>query len=192
MKIQIIVGSTRPNRFGITAAAWFNGLAQQANIDGVEFELVDLEQVNLPMLDESVSASQNQYTNKHTKDWSAKINQADGYIFVTAEYNHSFPASLKNAIDYLYLEWNHKPVAFVSYGAGQGGSRAIEHLRGVAGQLKMYDLPEFVSVPNYWTQITDSGFVATDDQIKDAQGLLSSIAFWSAEMKSSRAKLATK
>lgn len=192
MKINIIVGSTRPNRFGITAASWFNDLAQNSHLDGVDFELIDLAEINLPLLDEPVSASQHQYANQHTKDWSAKIAEADGYIFVTPEYNHSYPASLKNAIDYLYQEWNYKPAAFVSYGAGQGGSRAIEHLRGVAAQIKMFDLPEFVSIPNYWTQMTDQGFQATDSQIAEAQAVLHSIAFWSAEMKASRDKLARK
>src|SRR5690554_3697340 len=107
MKIQIITGTTRPSRFGITAAEWFHQFAQQHAPEGVEFELVDLKEVNLPLLDEAVPASQNKYANQHTKDWAAKVAQADGYVFVTGEYNHSYPASLKNAIDYLYNEWNH-------------------------------------------------------------------------------------
>lgn len=189
MKIQVIVGTTRPNRFSITAAEWFYQLAQQNAPEGVEFELVDLKEVNLPLFDEPQSPAMGDYTNQHTKDWSAIIGPADGYIFVTGEYNHGVPAALKNAIDFLNHEWLYKPVAFVSYGAGEGGSRSVEQLRQIVGQLRMYDLPEFVSIPRYWEQLTDQGFQATETQTESAKAVIASIAFWAKHMAAARQEL---
>ncbi len=139
MKIQVILGSTRPNRIGEGVAKWVLETAQAR--DDVEFELVDIADYNLPLLDEPMPPMMNQYTKDHTKKWSEKISQADGYIFVTAEYNRSVPGAFKNAVDYLNVEWKDKSLGFVSYGSA-GGARAVEHWRGTAAELHMADVRE--------------------------------------------------
>ena len=132
-KIAIILGSTRPNRNGEQVADW---VAKQASSRSVTYDLIDLRDHPLPFLDEPVPPSMDDYQNDHTKEWSAVVDQYDGFVFVTPEYNHSTSAALKNAIDYLYREWNDKACAFVGYGS-LGGARAIEHLRAIASELQM-------------------------------------------------------
>nr|MDQ3007964.1 NAD(P)H-dependent oxidoreductase [bacterium] len=128
--IKIIIGSTRPNRFGPQPAKWIYELAQQeVDKDKVRFEVVDLADINLPLLDEPIPPSQGKYTKDHTKAWSKIVDSADGYILVTPEYNHSTSAALKNALDFVSREWSYKPVSLVGYGATGGGLRAVEHLR---------------------------------------------------------------
>jgi NAD(P)H-dependent FMN reductase len=133
-KIAIILGSTRPGRNGEAVAKWV--LDKAAARSEATYELVDLADFPLPHLDEAMPPAYGQYANDHTKKWAAKIAEFDGYIFVTPEYNHSTSGVLKNAIDYLYSEWNNKAAGFVSYGSA-GGTRAVEHLRLVAAELKM-------------------------------------------------------
>lgn len=140
VKLQIILGSTRPNRVGKGVADWVYEQAQQRS--DIEVELVDIADYDLPLLDEPRPPSTGNYTQAHTKKWAAKIAEADGYIFVTAEYNHSVPGALKNAIDFLYAEWNNKAAGIVSYGAAASGARAAEHLRGVLGEIQIADVRE--------------------------------------------------
>jgi NAD(P)H-dependent FMN reductase len=142
-RIGIILGSTRPNRNGEQVATWVQGIAGQRG--DADYELVDLRDYPLPHLDESLPASTGQYQNEHTRQWAAKVASFDGYVIVTPEYNHSIPGVLKNALDYLYTEWQDKAVGFVSYGA-VGGARAVEHLRQIAGQLKLADVRQQVSL----------------------------------------------
>jgi len=139
MKIQIILGSTRPGRVGENVAKWVLETASKRS-DTV-FELVDVEDFNLPLLDEPTPPMLHKYTKDHTKKWSEKINEADGYIFVTGEYNRGIPGAFKNAVDYLNWEWKDKALGFVSYGSA-GGSRAVEHWRGVVSELHMADVRE--------------------------------------------------
>lgn len=186
--IKIIVGSTRPNRFGIQPATWIHELSKKH--PEANFELVDLKEVNLPMFDEATPPIMHQYAQEHTKKWAEVIGNADGFIMVTPEYNHSFPAALKNAIDFVGAEWGYKPVSFVSYGADAGGTRAIEQLRGVVGVLRMYALGEQVTIANYWAQLNEEGkFQPNDQQIEAAEKMLTAIAFWSEKMKAARAEL---
>jgi NAD(P)H-dependent FMN reductase len=133
-KVAIILGSTRPGRNGEAVAKWAYDLASKRT--DAEFELVDIATFNLPHLDEAIPASMGQYANQHTKDWAAKIASFDAFIFVTPEYNHSTSGALKNAIDFLFAEWNNKAAGFVSYG-GVGGARAVEHLRLVMAELQV-------------------------------------------------------
>jgi len=189
LNIKIIIGSTRPQRFGVQPADWIFSLAKSHK--DVKFELIDLKEVNLPMLDEAAPAAMNQYANEHTKKWANVIGESDGFIFVTPEYNHSFPASLKNAIDYLAREWYYKPVGFVSYGAAAGGTRAVEQLRSITGYLRMYGLGEQVAIPNYWGQLDDKGkFTPSESQEKAAQALLTELTFWAQQFKDGRQKQA--
>jgi NAD(P)H-dependent FMN reductase len=187
IKIKILTGSNRPGRFNIQPATWITNIAKRRK--DIEVELLDLQEINLPFLDEPASPSMRQYTKQHTKDWSAKIDEADGFIFVTPEYNHSYSAVLKNAIDCLYYEWNFKPVSFVSYGT-VGGARAVEDLLGVAREIKLYDLREQVMFPLYWNNLNDKHeYQFNEKDVASANALLDSLVFWANEMKESRSKL---
>jgi len=143
IKIAIILGSTRPSRNGEAVARWVYEIAKKRIY--AEFEFVDIKDFNLPLLDEPVPPSQGQYSKEHTEVWSAKIDSFDGYIFVTAEYNHGIPGALKNGIDYLYKEWNNKAAGFVGYGSA-GGVRAVEQLRLVMAELQVADVRAQVAV----------------------------------------------
>lgn len=133
-KIAIITGSTRPGRISYQVAQW---VLEHASVrDDADFEVVDIADFNLPILDEPHPAAYQNYLNDHTKEFSAKIAEFDGYIFVVAEYNHSITGALKNALDYLNVEFNNKAAGFVSYGS-KGGARAVEHLRGIASELQL-------------------------------------------------------
>lgn len=127
-RIGIIIGSTRPGRSGRAVGEWVLESARADDSSGVTYELVDLADFRLPVLDEPVPGIMGDYRHSHTQRWAATIASLDGFVFVTPEYNHSAPAALKNAIDYLFTEWSNKAAGFVSYGA-QGGVRAVEHLR---------------------------------------------------------------
>jgi len=137
MKIGIILGSTRPNRLGEAVAKWVHGLA--VTRDDAEYELVDVKDYDLPLLDEPIPPSQGKYSQPHTKKWAAKIDTFDAFVFVTPEYNHSTSGALKNAIDFLYKEWNNKAAGFVSYGSASG-VRAVEHLRLIMAELQIADV----------------------------------------------------
>ena len=134
IKVAIILGSTRPGRNGEAVAKWAHGIA--ARRKDAQFELVDLKDFNLPLLDEPVPPSMGQYSKPHTKAWAAKIDSFDAFVFVSPEYNHGTSGALKNAIDFLYREWNNKAAGFVSYGSA-GGARAVEHLRLVMAELQV-------------------------------------------------------
>jgi NAD(P)H-dependent FMN reductase len=133
-RIGVILGSTRPGRRGEPVARWV--IEEAGRRSDAEFELVDLVDYPLPHLDEPLPPSMGQYQNVHTQEWAATISRFDGFVFVTPEYNHSTSGVLKNAIDYLYAEWNNKAMGVVSYGVN-GGTRAAEHLRLVAGELQL-------------------------------------------------------
>jgi NAD(P)H-dependent FMN reductase len=137
IKIAVILGSTRPGRIGESVARWAYEIARRRS--DAEFELVDIKDFNLPLLDEPIPPSMGHYSHDHTKAWAAKIAQFDAYLFVTPEYNHGIAGALKNAIDYLYAEWNNKAAGFVGYGSA-GGTRAVESLRLVMGELQVADV----------------------------------------------------
>lgn len=188
--IKIILGSTRPNRFGVQPAEWIKQLSAHYT-DKASFEIVDLKEIGLPFLDEPAPPSTVQeYAGDHTKAWASIIGPADGFVFVTSEYNHSVPASLKNAIDFLYKEWNYKPAALVAYGADAGGARAIEHLRNILSWVKVFHIAEHIIMPEYYLNLDDKGnYKFTDQQAKKASGMLEQLVFWAEEMQQSRAKL---
>lgn len=179
-KIAVLVGSTRPGRLGKQVADWFYDRAQEKA--GEVFELVDIADFNLPILDEDEPGK---VSKEHTKKWAETIDRYDGYVFVTPEYNHGIPGSFKNAIDFLNKEWAYKPVAYVSYGWAQG-HRSVEMWRPIAAQFHQYDLREEVNI-----QIDGSGvYKETERYNQSADHLIKSIVFWSNEFKSSRQKLA--
>src|SRR6202521_17438 len=137
LKIGIIIGSTRPGRKAAAVAKWVHDMLRSRK--DAEFEIVDIEDYKLPLLDEPVPPSMHQYSKPHTKTWSEKIASLDAFIFVTPEYNHATSAALKNAIDFLFREWNNKAAGFVGFG-GSGGVRAVENLRLVMGEIKVADV----------------------------------------------------
>jgi NAD(P)H-dependent FMN reductase len=140
--IGIIIGSTRPGRVGDQVGKWvYDQAIQRADAD---FELVDLADFALPHLDEAAPASAGQYANAHTRAWADKIASFDGFVFVTPEYNHSTSGSLKNALDFIYAEWNDKAAGIVSYGVSANGMRAAEHLRLILGELQVADVRQQV------------------------------------------------
>jgi NAD(P)H-dependent FMN reductase len=189
-KIKIILGTTRPERFGEQPANWMLNLAKEHG--GAEFELIDLREVNLPLFDEPVPPAMGaEPVGDHTKEWANIIGEADGFIIVTGEYDHTIPAALTNAVQFLAKEWANKPVAYVGYGAAAGGARAIEHLRQMAGQLSQFDISEHVLIPNYWSQMSEAGvWTPSEHQVSDAGATLDKIVFWTDAFADARAKLA--
>jgi NAD(P)H-dependent FMN reductase len=178
-RIGIILGSTRPNRNGEQVARWVYDIASRRS--DAEFELVDLRDYPLPHLDEPLPPSMGQYANEHTRQWADKIASFDGFVIVTPEYNHSTSGVLKNAIDYLYAEWNNKAVGFVSYG-GVGGARAAEHLRLVAGELQMADVRQQVAL-SLLTEFENFSVFKPGDYNRAALDiLLDQVIAWSAAL----------
>lgn len=137
IKIGVILGSTRPGRNGEAVAKWVFEHASKRN--DASYEYIDLKEFNLPLLDEEIPPSQGKYSKEHTKKWAAVIEKLDGFVFVTPEYNHGTSGALKNAIDFLYKEWNNKAAGFVSYGT-VGGARAVENLRLIMGEIQIADV----------------------------------------------------
>src|SRR3981081_1969428 len=131
LKIGIIVGSTRPGRKAAAVATWVHDILKSRK--DAAFQIVDIEDYKLPLLDEPVSPTMHQYSKAHTKTWSEKIASLDAHVFVTPEYNHATSAALKNAIDFLFHEWNNKAAGFVGYGGG-GGGPAVAEMRVARGE----------------------------------------------------------
>jgi len=146
LRVAIIIGSTRPGRKSEAVARWVYDIAVKRS-DAL-FEVVDIATFDLPLLDEPVPPSMNRYTKPHTKAWAAKIATFDAFVFVTPEYNHSTSGALKNAIDFLFREWNDKTAGFVGYGS-VGGVRAVEHLRLIMGEIKIADVRAQVALSLY-------------------------------------------
>ena len=180
LKIAIILGSTRPGRNGEAVGKWIHEVAKRRN--DIDFELVDVKDFNLPLLDEPIPPSMGQYSKEHTKAWSEKIDSFDAYVFVTPEYNHGIPGALKNAIDFLYKEWNNKVAGFVSYGSA-GGVRAVEQLRLVMAELKVATVRAQVSLSLFADFENFSNFKPAPFQEKLANNMLDEVAVWSGALK---------
>lgn len=186
--IKVIVGSTRPSRFGIQPAEWIMQLAKE--LPETNFRLVDLQEVNLPLLNESQPAVYGQYEHEHSKAWAKEIDEADGFIIVTPEYNRGTSPALKNAIDYAAREWFYKPVAYVSYGAEAGGVRAVEQLHNTFTWLRAYNIHSVVSFPNYWNQLDENGkLVPSEAQTAAARRMLLNVSFWADALQTPRKEL---
>ena len=167
MKLHVVVSSTRPGRVGPLIADWFAGLVDPDPERGFDVEIIDLAQVALPMLDEPNHPAGQLYVHEHTRNWSASVAAADAFVFVMAEYNTGFTAPLKNALDYLYSEWHHKPVGFVSYGMTSGGMRAVEMVKPVAVALKMVPVQDAVTIP-LRSMVDVDGVLHPDDRMAEA------------------------
>jgi NAD(P)H-dependent FMN reductase len=162
-KIQLIIGSTREGRNADKFATWVQD--QVAKNTDIELEVVDLKDWDLPFMTSSVSPAVAPIDTPEAKAWSAQISKAEGFIFLTSEYNRSIPASLKNAFDYLKPEWEEKPAAVVSYGFIDGGASATNHLRDILDWFKMPVAEPFVNVKMGYDWLVDGQLVVTDDKM---------------------------
>ena len=161
-KLQIIIASTRPGRIGPKVAEWIDESAR-GHAAFEEVELVDLAEVNLPMMDEPHHPRLRKYVHQHTKDWSAKVDSADAFIFVMPEYNYGFNAPLKNAIDYLHGEWAYKAVGIASYGGVAAGTRAAQMIKQVVTAVKLTPVVDSVSIPFVHSMINEDDELEPND-----------------------------
>ena len=164
--LQILIASTRPGRVGLPVGRWLDARAREHGAFAVE--LVDLLELDLPFMDEPNHPRLAQYSQRHTKEWSAKVQAADAFVFVTPEYNYGFTAPLKNAIDFLHAEWQYKPVGFLSYGGVAGGTPAVQMLKQLVTTLKMTPVFEAVTVPFVAQFIDDEGDFVPNEMIEQS------------------------
>jgi NAD(P)H-dependent FMN reductase len=184
VKLHTVIASTRAGRIGPAIGRWFHEFAAaQGKLDA---KLIDLADFNLPVLDEPHHPMRRQYEKPHTKIWSESVNEADAFVFVTPEYNYNPPPSLVNAIDYLFWEWQYKPVGIVSYGGVSGGLRAAQQARLLASTLKMMPVPEGVALPNVFQQLEGGKFAANDLNTQGASAMLNEMHKWSTALASLR------
>jgi len=187
IRIAIIIGSTRPGRNGEAVAKWVYKIAQ--NRTDAEFELVDIKDFDLPLLDEPVPPIMGQYSKPHTKVWAAKIGSFDAYVFVTPEYNHGTSGGLKNAIDFLFAEWSDKAAGFVSYG-GASGARAVEQLRLVLADVQMATVRNQVLLYMYTDFENFSVFKPGPTKEPSVNDMLDQLIAWGGALKTLRKKTA--
>ena len=185
LRIGIIVGSTRPGRSAVSVAKWVLEHARKRT--DATFEIVDIKDFDLPVFDEPMPPSMGQYTKEHTKVWAAKIDGFDGFVFITPEYNHSITGALKNAIDFIYAEWNNKAAGFVSYGS-TGGARAVEHLRGVMAEVQIADVRAHVSMSLYTDFENFTVFKPAAGHEVQLATMLDQLVAWSGAMRTVRQK----
>jgi NAD(P)H-dependent FMN reductase len=186
LHLEIFIVSTRPARMGGMVANWF--VEQARGHAKFDIEVVDLAEVNLPMMDEPRHPRLRQYEHDHTKAWSAIVERADAFVFVTPEYNFSSPPSLINALDYLLHEWAYKPVGLVSYGGVSGGTRSAQMTKQIVTALKMMPMMEAVTIP-FFSQYVDNEartFTPPDVQEKAAIVMLDELLKWAEALKTMR------
>ncbi|WP_406465963.1 NADPH-dependent FMN reductase [Streptomyces sp. NBC_00111] len=190
-KLEIIVASTRPGRVGPSVARWIESqAATQGGFD--EIEVVDLAEVNLPFMNEPHHPRLGRYTHQHTRDWSAKVAEADAFVFVMPEYNYGYNAELKNAIDYLHNEWKYKPVGLVSYGGVSAGTRAAQMIKQVVTTLKMTPVFEAVSIPFVQQFIDDDQRLLPNDVMtSSAKAMLDELVRFTDALRPLRAPTAS-
>ena len=188
IKVGIIIGSTRPGRNGEAVGKWINEVAQKRS--DAQFELIDIKDYNLPLLEEPAPPSLGYpYTKAYTQVWSDKIKSLDAFVFVTPEYNHATSAALKNAIDYLYSEWNNKSAGFVGYGS-VGGARAIENLRTIMAELQVADVRAQVMLSLFTDFKNFSVFQPAEFQAGAVNAMLDQVVSWGTALKAVRSESA--
>jgi NAD(P)H-dependent FMN reductase len=180
ISVAIVTGSTRPGRQNEAVSRWVYQVATERQ--DADFELVDIADYNLPLLDEPAPPSLGQYQQEHTKRWAQKIGSFDAYVFVTPEYNHSTSGALKNAIDFLYREWNNKAAAFVSYG-GYGGVRAVEHLRLIMAELMVATVRAQVVLSLFDDFEQFRTFTPRQRHVQDVHRMLDQLIAWGGALK---------
>ena len=185
LRIAIIIGSTRPGRKGEAVGKWAYEIARKRT--DAEFELVDIRDFNLPLLDEPMPPSLGQYSHDHTKRWAEKIASFDGYVFVTPEYNHATSGALKNAIDFLYAEWTNKAAGFIGYG-GALGARAVENLRLIMAELQVATVRAQVGLSMFTDFENFSVFQPAATQEKYVHAMLDQVIAWGGALRKLRDK----
>lgn len=186
-KLHVVTTSTRPGRIGPSIAKWVAEFARKhGKFDVVDVDLADF---NLPLYNEPHHPMRRQYEHAHTKRWSASVNGGDAFVFVTPEYNYTPPPTLTNALDYLYWEWQYKPVGFVGYGGVSGGQRSTGPVRITTSSLKMMPVPEMVVLPNVFQQLKDGVFIANEFNEQGATAVLNELAKWEQALAPLRAEI---
>lgn len=189
LKVKVILGSTREGRFSEVPGAWIMGVLK--NTQGIEAELLDLKDYNMPFFEEPVSTSMKKepFTQEAVARWTAKVQEGDAFIVIAPEYNHGYPAVLKNAFDYVYQEWNNKPIAYISYGSAMG-ARSVEQLRMVAVELQMAPIRNAIHMPYDVVMAVGKGTPAAEvlkPYEARAQGLIEQLSWWGRALKAARA-----
>ncbi|HJY22795.1 MAG TPA: NAD(P)H-dependent oxidoreductase [Hanamia sp.] len=183
--LKIIIASTRPGRKGISVANWF--IETVKKYPDFNVEVLDLAEINLPFIDEPNHPRLQQYTKEHTKQWSNTIDSADAFVFIIPEYNYSMPPTLLNAIDFLYKEWNYKPVGLVSYGGISGGTRSAQMSKQVMTAVKLMPLAEGVTLPFFTKNIDDNERFNSNELIdKSVAVMMKELLRWTAALQSIR------
>jgi NAD(P)H-dependent FMN reductase len=183
-RLSVVIASVREKRGGLAVAEWFVNVARRHG--GFDVELIDLEQVALPLLNEPNHPRLQQYQHEYTRKWSDTVRRADAYVFVTPEYNHGAPPALVNALDYLYVEWNYKAAGFVSYGGVSAGTKAVVMAKTIVTTLKMVPLVEAVPIP-FYTQLMKDGVFDGESHDKKAIAMLNELVRWTDALKTLRA-----
>lgn len=180
-KLKIITSTVRPSRKGPIITEW---IAEKAShMGGFETEVLDLKEINLPLMDEPKHPSLKEYQHEHTKKWSAKIEEADAFIFVTAEYDFNYPAPLRNALEFLFNEWGYKAAGIVSYGGVSGGTRAAKSLAGDLTAFRMVPLVEMVNIPFFTEFIKEEKLIPNEIMEKAAQTMFKELKRWTKGLK---------
>lgn len=187
LKIGVILGSTRPGRRASVVADWFLEIARKRN--DATFEVIDIGEYDLPVLDEPMPAIFGQYSKDHTKRWAERIDSLDGFVFIVPEYNHSISGALKNAIDFIYKEWTNKAAGFVSYGS-TGGARAVEHLRGIMGEVQVADVRAHVSLSMFTDFANFTELTPAEWHEPQANTMLDQLLAWAGALKGLRTEQA--
>ena len=189
IKIAVILGSVRIGRFGDKPAKMLTEIANKT--EGVEVDFIDLKEVNLPNFESAVSpayVTNKDYGNEKINAFAERIGKADAFIMISPEYNHGYSSAIKNAIDSVYIEWNKKPVGFLSYGSA-GGARAVEQLREVAVELQMAPIRNAVHIMSPWNLVDESGNLkegVLNEYEKPRENMLEQLIWWAKALKTAR------
>ncbi len=182
LKLKVIIVSTRPGRVGLPVGNWFAEYTREHG--GFEVELVDLKDVNLPLLDEPKHPLLQEYEHEHTKRWSKIVAPADAFVFVTPEYDYFVPGALVNAIDFLSREWSYKPAGFVGYGGLSGGLRSIQAAKPLMTSVKIMPLPESVSIQFVQNNLSEQNIFQPDRKHEDmARIMLNELDKWATALQ---------
>jgi NAD(P)H-dependent FMN reductase len=182
INLKIITSTVRPGRKGPVITRWIEDVARKHGAFTVE--VLDLAVINLPLMNEANHPRLKKYEHEHTRNWSASVEEADAFIFVTAEYDFNYPAPLRNAIEYLYHEWTYKAAGIVSYGGVSAGTRATNALKADLASMKVVPIPEYVNIPFFTQHINDEDeFLAPEMSTKAAEAMLTELVRWSKGLK---------
>lgn len=184
-RIAIVTGSSRPGSVNGSVAEW--ALAQVADRTDADFEIVDINDFGLPLLDEAYPAAMQNYQNEHTRKWSAAISEFDGFIFIVHEYNHTAGPVLVNALSYLNTEFNNKAAGFISYGSA-GGVRAVEHLRGALSELQVAHVRNTAMFSLFTDFENFSVFAPTEQNAATLAPMVDQVVSWSRALEPVRAE----